>query len=177
MDEIENNLRSFKEMEKQNATVQEERRMERMMMEIQSHHMKKKEEDKAIKPDCNVLEVKLPKLVITRFSSNHINWFRFWNQFESETDRSELPAVSKFRLGLLTMGFPLQMNVTLGQKNILISKYGKSSEVANAHIQNIMSLAYINSVNLHKIHEFTEKLLGSAQALETMGKRKKSTDI
>ena len=43
MDEIENKLRSFKDMGKQNVTEQEERRMEHMMMEIQLH-MKKKEE-------------------------------------------------------------------------------------------------------------------------------------
>ena len=43
MDEIESKLRSFKETEKQNATEQEEIRMERMMTEMQLH-MKKKEE-------------------------------------------------------------------------------------------------------------------------------------
>ena len=35
-----------------------------------------------------------------------------------------------------------------------------------------MSLSHINSVNPYKIHEFTEELLGSVQALETMGKLK-----
>ena len=55
MDEIERKLRSFKEMEKQNVTQQEEKMMERMMMEVQLH-MKMKE-DKAIKSDCNVLKV------------------------------------------------------------------------------------------------------------------------
>ena len=35
-----------------------------------------------------------------------------------------------------------------------------------------MSLPHINSVNLCKIHEFTEKLLGRVPALETMGKLK-----
>ena len=70
------------------------------------------------------------------------------------------------------MGCPLQMKVTLEQKNILISKYGKSSEVAKAHIQNIISLPHINRVNLYKIHEFTEKLLGNVQVLKTMGKLK-----
>ena len=45
MDEIESKLRSFKEIEKQNTTEQEKRRMERTMMEMQLH-MKKKEEDK-----------------------------------------------------------------------------------------------------------------------------------
>ena len=59
-------------------------------------HMKKEEEDKTLKSDCNVLKVQFPKLVISRFNDTHINWFRFWNQFESEIDRSELSAVSKF---------------------------------------------------------------------------------
>ena len=104
MDEIESKLRSFKEMEKQNATEQEERRMEQMMMEMQLH-MKKKEEDKTINSDRNVLKAKPPKSVITRFNGTHIDSFRFWNQFESEIDRSELSAVSIFsflkELGLL----------------------------------------------------------------------------
>ena len=54
----------------------------------------------------------------------------------------------------------------------MVSKYGKSSEVANVHIQNIMSLPHINSVNLYKVYEFNEKLRGSVQALKTMGKLK-----
>ena len=53
MDEIKSKLRLFKEIEKQNATEQDEQKMKRMMMEMQLH-MKKKEED-------NVLKVKLPK--------------------------------------------------------------------------------------------------------------------
>ena len=67
------------------------------MIEMQLY-MKKKEEHKAISSDCNVLRVKLPKLVISRFDGTHIDWSRFWNQFESEIDRSELHAVSKFSL-------------------------------------------------------------------------------
>ena len=97
MGEIESKLRTFKEMEKQNATEQEEKRMERVMIEMQLY-MKKKEEHKAISSDCNVLKVKLPKLVISRFDGTHIDWSRFWNQFESEIDRSELHVVSQFSL-------------------------------------------------------------------------------
>ena len=78
MDEIKTKLRSFKEMEKQDATEQEERTIDQMMMEVQLY-MKKKEEDKAIKSHCNVLKAKLPKLVITRFNDTPIDWDRFWN--------------------------------------------------------------------------------------------------
>ena len=85
MDETESKFRSFNEMEKQEETEQEERRMERMIIEMQLH-MKKKKEHKATKSDCNILKLKLPKLVITSFNGNHIDWFRFWNQFRSEID-------------------------------------------------------------------------------------------
>ena len=54
----------------------------------------------------------------------------------------------------------------------MISKYSKSSEVANAHIQNMMSLPHINSLKFYKIHKFTEKLLRNVQALETTDKFK-----
>ena len=95
MDKFESNLRLFKGLEKKNAEEQEERTMEQIMMKKQLH-MKKKEENKTIKSDCNVLKVKVPKLVITRFNSTCINWFIFWNRFKSEIDRSELSTVSKF---------------------------------------------------------------------------------
>ena len=86
---------------------------------------KKKEKDKATKSDFNALKVKLPKLVIARVNGTHISRFRFWNQFESEIDRSELSAISKFpdlkelispRLGLSWMGCPLQVIGTPEQK-------------------------------------------------------------
>ena len=64
------------------------------------------------------------------------------------------------------------MKVTPRAKNILLTKYGKPSEVANTHVQNIMSLPQINNANPQKIHDFSEKKLCSVQALDTMGKIK-----
>ena len=52
-------------MEKQNVAEQGKRKTKQMIMEMQPH-MKKEEEDKAIKLACNVLKIKLPKLVITK---------------------------------------------------------------------------------------------------------------
>ena len=57
-------------------------------------------------------------------------------------------------------------------KNFLLTKYGKPSEVANAHVQNIVSLPQINNANPQKIHDFSEELLCSVQALDTMGEIK-----
>ena len=57
-------------------------------------------------------------------------------------------------------------------KNILLTKYGKPNEVANAHVQNIMSLPQIDNQNPEKVQDFSGKLLCSVQALDTMGKIK-----
>ena len=84
--------------------------MERMMVEMQLH-LKKKEENKAIKSYCNILKVKLPKLVITSFNGTHSPC----NQFESEIDSSEFSAVSKFSQ-LSQINCPLQVKVILEQK-------------------------------------------------------------
>ena len=84
--------------------------MERMMMGMQLH-LKKKEENKAIKSDSNILKVKLPKLVITSFNGTHSPW----NQFESEIDSSEFSAVSKLSQ-LSQINCPLQVKVILEQK-------------------------------------------------------------
>ena len=55
-------------------------------------------------------------------------------------------------------------------KQILKARYGKPSEVANAHIQTIISLPTIYGSKPLKVQEFYEKLVTSIQTLETMGK-------
>ena len=51
----------------------------------------------------------------------------------------------------------------------MMSKLGKPSEVADGHIEKIMSLPYINSTchspYVYKIDEFTGNLLESVQAI------------
>ena len=50
-----------------------------------------------------------------------------------------------------------------------MTKYGKPSRVADAFVQNIISLPQINNANPQKSHDFSEKLLCSMQVLDTMG--------
>ena len=40
--------------------------------------------------------VKLPKLVITKYNGALENWLSFWNKFEAEIDKADLPVVTKF---------------------------------------------------------------------------------
>ena len=42
------------------------------------------------------VRVKLPRLVISQFEGTHIDWFRFWNQHETQIDKTGLSPISKF---------------------------------------------------------------------------------
>ena len=57
-------------------------------------------------------------------------------------------------------------------KNILQTKFGKTSEVITAPVRGIMDLPTVNGSNPAKIHEFYEKFVTHVQAVETMGKLK-----
>ena len=69
-------------------------------------------------------------------------------------------------------GLPLTTEGYERAKQILKTRYGKPSEVANAHIQNIISLPIVHGTHPGKILDFFEKLVTSIQTLETMGKLK-----
>ncbi|XP_028405771.1 uncharacterized protein LOC114528347 [Dendronephthya gigantea] len=51
-----------------------------------------------------------------------------------------------------------------------LTRYGKESEVANAHMQSIISLPTISGSDARKINSFFKTLVANTQALETMGK-------
>ena len=38
---------------------------------------------------------RLPKLVISQLNGTHIDYFKFWDQFETQIDKSELSSVTK----------------------------------------------------------------------------------
>ena len=42
------------------------------------------------------IHVKLPKLVITKFDGNFMDWPRFWGQFTKTIDKTSLPATMEF---------------------------------------------------------------------------------
>ena len=42
------------------------------------------------------VNVKLPKFVIRKFDGTSLDWFRFWNQFESEIGKADIGPVGKF---------------------------------------------------------------------------------
>ena len=101
-------------------------------------HMR--EEAKADNVNC---KVKLPKFFITKFYSTHLDWFCFWNQFESDIEKSELSPGSKLsylkelvspNFWSLIDGLPFTSKGYTSSKNILVKKYSKHSEVTSAHV-------------------------------------------
>ena len=82
--EFESKLRSYKKMEKQNGRIQDGTYDDKDAVT-----KKREQENRVMISDCNVLKVKFSKLIITKFTGIQLNWFRFWNQFESGIDKSE----------------------------------------------------------------------------------------
>jgi len=103
---------------------------------------------------------KLPKLVITKFNGDYTDWQRFWSQFEAEIDRASVAGVTKFSylkelvepsVRATIDGLPFSTEGYERAKNILKDRYGKTSEIVNAYIKNIMSLPKINGSHTPKI--------------------------
>ena len=154
-----------KEEEKRNRRYEEELKFEEAKLKVKRDHEKKLEEDrnKSLKESG----AKLPKLTITKFQGTHLDWLRFWSQFETEIDKASITQVAKFSYlkELLTPkvrasvdGLPYNTEGYGRAKSILTAKYGKPSEVSNAHMQCIISLPTIQGSQPAKIHPFYEKL-------------------
>ena len=170
------------EIRKKEDDMQEERFKRRREKELNIEEikleMKKKNEEKDMILNRNI-QVKLPKLVTTKFEGTHLNWFWFWNQFETEIGKVEISAISTFsylreflipKVRALIVGLSFKPEEYETAKSILLAKFGKPSEVAAVHMQCINSLPVVSNSNLNKMHEFYEKLIVTVQGLNTIHK-------
>ena len=82
-----------------------------------------------------------------KFKGIFLDWAQFWNQFEAEIDTANIPQIIKFSylkemlhpyVGSSIDSLPFSSERYERAKNILKSKYGKSSGVINALVQKIM---------------------------------------
>ena len=119
-------------------------------------------------------KVKLPKLEITKFKGNHLDCTRFWSQSEPEIDQSSLSPVAKFsylkeflepKPRSLIDGLPFTSDGYNRAMSILAGKYGKPSQVSNAHIQSVMALPTIKTPIHTKSITFTNVLLPTSTHL------------
>ena len=169
------------EMRFEKEKLEQRLKYEKQIEESKNAYATKLSEAKA-SPASEGARTKLPKLTIAKFNGSHTDWLRFWNIYEAEIDKcSDMAAVTKFaylkdllepkvRAGI--DGLPFSSEGNERAKNILRTKYRKTSEIVNAYVQNIMALPVISGANPARIHQFYEALSFNVQALETLGKLK-----
>ncbi|XP_028415664.1 uncharacterized protein LOC114539027 [Dendronephthya gigantea] len=154
---------------------------DRTQMDLKLQHEIKLDKTRKEYEKARSTSAKLPKLVITPFHGTHLDWLRFWNQFECEIDKADVAAVTKFsylkelvgpKVKSSLDGLPFSTEGYERAKNILKTKYGDDSEIVNAYVQNLMNLPTIQGTNPGKIHTFYDKLVFNVQSLETLGKLK-----
>ena len=67
-------------------------------------------------------------------------------------------------------GLPLTTEGYSRAKAILSGEYGKTSEIVNAYVQNILELPVVKDTNPNEVDKFYKILLYNVQSLETLGK-------
>ena len=138
--------------------MQEELKIQEMKLQMKSKGYDKR--DKIVNEER--VNVKLPKLLITKFAGTSLDWFHFWNQFESKFDKAEIGPMSKFylkvllipRVRLLIEGSPFTSEGYSIAKSILLGKFVKSTEIAAAHIHCLTLLSVIQNSHPNRIHDF-----------------------
>ena len=167
-----------REKEKTLLDRQREEELEFEKLKLEQTAKIQQTEQAAAKPTSKS-NVRMPKLIITKYDGTYEKWLSFWNKFEAEIDSSDLPAVTKFAhlKELLEInvcesidGLPFTSEGYQRAKNILTSNYGKISEIVRAYIDNLNALPVITGSQPRKIHKFCQTLNYNVQSLETLGK-------
>ena len=123
-------------------------------------------------------QAKLPKIKIKRFEGSYLDWSRFWGQFTETIDKAEIAPINKFTYlcGLLSPkvkaaveALPFTSEGYNRAKSILLSIYGKESEVTKAYVKEIMALPVITGTNPRRISEFSETLTYNSGRPSTNG--------
>ncbi|XP_074606420.1 uncharacterized protein LOC141859454 [Acropora palmata] len=129
---------------------------------------------------------KLPKLSITKFDGLFENWLPFWNKFEVEIDSATSMPVTKFaylkeleesKVRADIDGSPLNSEGYERAKSILKGEYGKTSEIVNAYVRNILELPAVPSPDPKRVKAFYKTLLHNVQSLETLGKLERVNEM
>ena len=110
--EMEASLEKLGSVKDEETTRQEEilikQKLERMIAEevkIEEARQKKKleyekklTEEQTKQERDKEIKVKLPKLEITKFNGTHLDWVRFWSQYEVEIDKSNYQPSQNFHI-------------------------------------------------------------------------------
>ena len=167
------------EQEKMDREYRQWEKEEREPLRRQAEYEDKQLEKRSRKMEQQQPQVKLPKLVISKFNGTYLDWLRFWEQFTSQIDKSAIADGAKLTyLQKLPeekpkqeiMGLPFSSDGYKQANNTLEKKYGTNFEIINAHVTQIFSLPEVIHHDVVKIHDFYQKLNLSVQSLKTLKK-------
>ena len=106
----------------------------------------------------NSVKKKLPKFVISKFEGTALDWFRFWNRFESEVDKQDISPVTECsyltefsftQVRKPTDGLPLTSEGYSMAQIVLLAKFGKPRVVANALAKCVTLVLVVSVTHLH----------------------------
>ena len=121
----------------------------------------------------------MPKLVISKFQGTPQDWVRFWGQFEAQIHNAETSPVTKFsylkelvdlKVRKLIDGLPFTDAGYEKAVSLLKKRFGRTDEVVNAYVKNILELPHIKDRDVARIHEFYDSLLYNVESLQTLEK-------
>ena len=180
---LENWLHNCK-MEMEQQALEEKMRFEMKLHEsklkLEVEHREKLAEGKTSKEaGSSQVEAKLPKLVISKFNGDFMDWQRFWGQFTESIEKSGLASIAKFSYLKELLGdevrrevdsLPLTAEGYNRARAIVSEKYGKESEIVKAYVKEILNLPHVSSADPKRIAEFSDKLTYCVRSLESLKK-------
>ena len=104
---------------------------------------------------------------------------RFWGRFETQIHGAETPAVTKFsylkelvdlRVRKLIDGLPFTDAGYEKVVSLLKKRFGRTDEIVNAYVKNILELPHIKDRDVAKIHKVYDSMLFNVESLQTLEK-------
>lgn len=124
-------------------------------------------------------DVKLPKLVLQKFSGDVLQWQSFWDQFVAVVHNSDLPDITKFTyLRSLLEGEAKEAIEGLSLTDphykqateILEKRFGRKERIIFEHVQGLLAMCQLGKQpSLTSLRKLQDSLLSHVRSLECLG--------
>ena len=125
------------------------------------------------------VDVKLPKLILPKFSGDVLQWQSFWDQFTAVVDSSDIPDISKFSYlrWLLEgeakqsiQGLSLTSQHYQSARQILTDRLVVRFErIIFTHIQTLLNMPVMNKCLVSNLWKLNDDLQSHVRSLEALG--------
>ena len=126
------------------------------------------------------ISCKFPKLVISPFDGNTLNWTTFWDQFESSIHSkrgiSDIDKFSYLRSFLAPVALETISGLTLSSQNyseaidLLKNRYGNPQTLINSYMEQFVNLETVTKTNdVIRLRKLLNKVENSMRNLRNLG--------